>query len=179
MKRRPKIKSNVYSYLKSKGVLEKGTHDDIQRIRNEYWKEYRRKWRNENRKAKKEFTISLSKDELLELTREARRHKLSKTQFIKQACFAYINKSFIVPDSLEVKRISQLLSMIYNSIRELLTENKVEFNSGRNLLESIQKLEREILPTLQNPKSIEEFISQHISKCPENKSKLLALINSI
>lgn len=179
MKRKIKSKSSVYTFLLSQGVLEKGTHEEIQKSRKEYWREYKRKWRNEKRKMEREFTISLRIDELKLLSLEAKRHKLSRTQFIKQSAFAYINKSFIVPDSLEVKRIAQLLAKTYNSIQELLEDNKVSFNKGRDDLETIQQLEREILPLLHNPKPIEEFIKKHIDKCSENKLKLINLINSL
>lgn len=179
MKRRSNAKSTVYAFLRSKGVLENGTHEEIQSTRKEYWNEYKRKWRNEKRRKEKEFTVSLSNDELKLLTLEAKRHKLSRTQFLKQSSFAYINKSFIIPDSLEVRRIAQLLSMTYNSIRELLEENKVSFKIGRDALETIQQLEREILPSLHNPKPIEEFIKHHIVKNPQNKLNMLKLINSL
>lgn len=179
MKRKFKTKSNLYTFLKSKGVLEKGIHEEIQSARKEYWNKYKRQWRNDKRKKEKEFTISLDRTELKELSIEAKRHKLSRTRFIKTACFAYINNSFVVPDSLEVKRISQLLAMTYNSIQEMVGENKLEFNTGRNMMESIQKLEREILPVLHNPKSLEEFIKEHISECPENRLKLIDFINSL
>ena len=69
--------------------------------------------------------------------------------------------------------------MTYNSIRELLEENKVSFKIGRDALETIQQLEREILPSLHNPKPIEEFIKHHTVKNPQNKLNMLKLINSL
>lgn len=179
MKRRIKTNSGVYGCLTSSGVLENGTHEEIQNARKDYWREYKRKWRNEKRKKEKEITVSLNNDELKILTREAKRHKMKRTRFLKQASFAYINNSYVVPDRLEVQRISQLLSMTYNSVQELVDENKINHNLGRSILETIRLLERDILPLLHNPKSIEEYIKQHIEKCTENKLKLLKLINSL
>ena len=115
-KRKLNDKSNLFSFLNSSGILENGTHNQIQKVRAEYWREYKRKWRNAKRKSEKEITISFTQDEFKEISNESKRHKLSRTQFIKKACFAYINKIFIVPDSKEVKRIAQQLSMTYNSI---------------------------------------------------------------
>ncbi|MBL7821224.1 MAG: hypothetical protein JNL65_11465 [Saprospiraceae bacterium] len=152
MNRKLKTKTNIYAFLKSSGVLENGSHEDIQKVRKEYWSEYKRKWRKQKRKIEKELTIHFNPEELAVISLEAKRHKLSRIKFIKHSCFAYINKSFIVPDSFEVKRISQLLSMLYSSIRELLEEDKLSFKSGRDSLEMIQKLEREILPLLNSPK---------------------------
>ncbi|MFN8279060.1 MAG: hypothetical protein U0V49_02140 [Saprospiraceae bacterium] len=156
MKRMLNKKSSLYAFLKSSGVLDNGTHEEIQSKRKEYWNEYKRKWRKIKRKSEKEFTISFSVDELKELLIEAKRHKLSRTRFIKQSCLAYMNKRYIVPDAMEVKRISQLLSMTYNSIQEMFEEDKIDKSAGKEILKRILKLEREILPALQNPKSINE-----------------------
>lgn len=41
-RRRLNTKSNLYSYLKSSGVLENGTHEEIQKVKKEYWKQYKR-----------------------------------------------------------------------------------------------------------------------------------------
>ncbi|MBK7359031.1 MAG: hypothetical protein IPI45_07015 [Saprospiraceae bacterium] len=155
MKRRMNSNTSVYSFLKSSGVLENGTHEQIQKARNEYWREYKRKWRKHQRKKNTEFAISFSQEELKELSTQAKRHKVSRTKFIKKACFAYINKSFIVPDIAEVRKISQLLSMTYNAIQESLESNKIEFKNGKDIMERVYQLEREILPVLNNPKSIE------------------------
>ncbi len=47
------------------------------------------------------------------------------------------------------------------------------------MIESILKLEREILPILNHPKSLEEQIKEHILNNSENKILLIELINSI
>jgi len=180
MKRRKlNAKSNLFSFLNSSGILENGTHDQIQKVRAEFWREYKRKWRNAKRKSEKEITISFTLDEFKEISIESKRHNLSRTKFIKKACFAYINNIFLVPDSKEVKRIAQQLSMTYNSIQELIEENSIEFKSGRSILEALIKLEREILPVLNNPKSLEALIKEHFLKNPNNKNVLIEYINSI
>ena len=180
MKRRKiNSKSNLYSYLKSSGVLENGNHDAIQKVKKEYWKEYKRKWRNSKRKMVNEITISFTREEFKKISNESKRHKLNRTNFIRQACFAYLNRTFIVPDAKEVKRIAQQLSMTYNSIQGLIEENSIEFKSGRSILEAIIKLEREILPVLNNPKSLEALIKEHFLKNPNNKNVLIEYINSI
>ncbi len=115
MKRRLKSKSNIYTYLQNSGVLENGSHEEIQNVRKEYWKAYKRIWRKNKRNTVKEITISFLPDEFKEITNEYKRHKLSRTEFIKQACFAYMNKTFLVPDVKDVRKISQLLAMTYNS----------------------------------------------------------------
>lgn len=59
-RRRLNTKSNLCSYLRSSGVLENGTSEDIQKVKNDYWKEYKRIWRKNNRKSGKEITITFS-----------------------------------------------------------------------------------------------------------------------
>ncbi len=179
MKRKVKSKSNIYTYLQSKGVLENGSHEEIQNARKEYWSEYKRNWRNEKRKKEKEFTISLNSDELKILSKAAKNHKISRTAFIKMAVFAYINTLFIVPDSMEVRKITQLLSMNYNSIQELIDEEKINTLDGKIILQKIYELEREILPLLHNPQSLEECIKIYIQKNEGNKFRLLQYINTL
>jgi hypothetical protein len=179
MKRKLNSKSSLYVFLKSSGVLENGTHEEIQKVKNDYWREYKRNWRKNKRKSGKEITISFTKDEFKEITSESKRHKLNRASFIKQACFAYLNKSFIVPDLKEVKKISQILAMSYNSIQEMSEENKMDFKSGKSILEAFCKLEREILPVLNNPKSLEVLIKEHILKNAKHKDSLVEFINSI
>jgi len=179
MKRKVNRENSIYLHLKTNGVLENGTHEEIQSVRNEYWREYKRKWRVAKRRKEKEFTISFNQEELKILTSEAKRHKLSRTQFIKGTTFAYINNSFIVPDTMEVRRISQLLAMTYNSVQDLFDANKLNFDKGRALLDSINKLEREILPILHHPKTLVDYIKIHIIKDEGNKAKLLEFINSL
>ena len=179
MKRKVKSENSIYSHLQSSGVLEKGPHEEIQNVRKEYWKEYKRKWRVAKRRKEKEFTVSFKPDELKILTFEAKKHKLSRTQFIKDTTFAYINNSFIVPDLIEVKKISQLLAMTYNSVQNLFDANKLNFDLGRDIMESINRLERELLPILHNPKTVEEYIKMHIDKDEGNKAQLLEFTNSL
>ena len=90
-----------------------------------------------------------------------------------------MNKIFIVPDSKGVKQIAQQLSMTYNSIQGLIEENSIEFKSGKSITDAIYKLERQILPALHNPKSLDVLIKEHILKNEKNKNTLVEFINSI
>lgn len=179
MKRRTKNNSGVYSYLLSKGVLENGTKDDIQKAKNDYWREYKAKWRKARRQKEKEIAISVNTVELKLLSVEAKRHRMSHTEFIKSAFLAYIQKRFVVPNALEVRKVAQLLSMTHNLIQDGLSENKISRMVGMNMLESIMSLEQNILPLLHNPKTIEEHIRLQIAKDKETKFQLLELINSL
>lgn len=172
-------RNSIYAFLDATGVLRNGSEVEIQAQRNLYWRNYKREWRVAKRIKEKEFTVSFNSDELKILNQEAKRHHLSRTQFIKETTFAYINNSYIVPYLSEVKRISQILAMTYNSVQDLFDANKLNFDLGRDLMESINRLEREILPLLHHPKTIEEYIKIHINKDGGNKAQLLDFINSL
>ena len=92
MKRRIKNKSSIYEYLDSTKVLEFGTEQDIAQARKKYWKEYKVQWRRQKRKAEKELTTSWTAEESKILAEAARKHKISKTSFIKTSTLAYIDK---------------------------------------------------------------------------------------
>ena len=169
----------IYEYLDSIKVLESGTNEDITLARKKYWREYKATWRRNKRKTEKELTTSWTADELLELTKEARRHKVSKTKFIKTGTLAYIDKRYIVPDQIEVRRIAQLLSITYNSIREMMDENTLQLQTGKIILEKIFDLERQVLVSLHNPKTIEQLITEIINENPQTKTRLYHLLETL
>lgn len=179
MQSKIKKNSNLYHFLHKIGVLENGTPEEIQAARKEYWREYKRRWRKRRRRNEKEITISLCHEEWQLLSQEARCHKLSRTRFLKLACLAYMNKSFVVPDVMQIRHISQLLAMTYNSLQEMLDENKIAIDDGRKVQDSVRRLEMNILPILHHPKSLEEYLKDHIDKKPENRSQLIKLLNSL
>jgi len=174
-----KSKSQIYDYLNSAGVLESGSHEDIQYARKEYWREYKRKWRQEKRKKEKEITLSFSKEEISLLSKAAKKHKLTTTAYVKQATLAYTNRSFLVPDVETVKRIAQLLAMHYNQIQDAVDEGILQRITGSEVLEKIYDLERCILPLLYNPKTLEAHISEYVNEKPENKEYLKKYLETL
>jgi hypothetical protein len=172
-------KKGIYHYLDSIKVLELGTDEEITLARNKYWREYKASWRRKKRKEERELTTSWTADELTELTKEARRHKISKTKFIKTSALAYIDKRYIIPDQIEVRRIAQLLSVTYNSIREMMDENALQLHTGKIILEKIFELERQVLVSLHNPKTIEQLITETVNKNPLIKTQLYHLLETL
>jgi len=171
-----KKKSSLYTFLESSGVLEHGTDAEIQKVRKEYWREYKRTWRKGQRKKVKEFTPSFSREEVKLLTEAARNHKMSRTGYIKRATLSYTDKMYIVPDALEVRRISQLLAMNYNLMKQMKDEEKISPVSANTIMEKISSLEHEVLIHLYNPNDLEEWIAKELTKNPEKKEKILKLI---
>ncbi len=172
-------KKGIYEYLDSIKVLESGSDEDLTLARKKYWRTYKATWRRKKRKEEKELTTSWTDDELTELTKEARRHKVSKTKFIKTSTLAYIDKRYIVPDQIEVRRIAQLLSVTYNSIQEMIYENALQLQTGKIILEKIFDLERQVLVSLHNPKTIEQLITETINENPQTKTRLYHLLETL
>ena len=172
-------KKGIYDYLDSIKVLESGTDEQIILAQKIYWKNYKATWRRNKRKNEKELVTSWAKDELADLSNAAKKHNLSKTRFIKSACLAYIDKRYIVPDQMEVRRIAQLLSITYNSIREMMDENALQLQPGKIILEKMFDLERQVLVSLHNPKTIEQLITEMVKASPQTKSHLFHLLESL
>lgn len=177
--KRAKNKSGIYDYLDSIKVLESGTEQEISQAREKYWREYKARWRKSKRKSEKEICTTWNGDELNVLTKEAKRHKQSRTKFIKSCTHAYINKSYIIPNQSEVRRISQLLAITYNSIREMIDENTLPFHTGKILSDKILQLEREVLVSLYNPKTLQDFIIDEIHKDASFKIRLYQFLQTI
>ena len=171
--------NGLYAYLEASGVLEKGTDEAIAEARKNYWRIYKTAWRRQKRKDEKELTISWNTDELKTLHDEAKRHKISKTKFIKTATLAYIDKRYIVPNQLEIRKVAQLLALNYNSIQEMIDEKELPLQTGKIILEKIFELERAVLISLNSPKTIEQLITKVVAKNPDIKTKLFHLLETL
>ena len=101
--------SAFYKYLDP--FLEKGNDGEIKKAKAAWRKKYKAEWRKLNRKENKEIAVPWTKNELIMLKSESKKHKLSNTQFIKKAVMAYIDKRYIVPDVLAVRTLLQFLAM--------------------------------------------------------------------
>lgn len=177
--RRIRKKSSLYSFLDAKGLLEKGTDEEIKKAKKEYWNQVKRTFRQEKRKREKEFTVSFTMEELKLITDEAKRHQMSRTSYIKTTTLAYLSKRYVVPDEIEVKRISQLLAMNYNVLLQIAEEEKVQSHLGDILLEKILELEKKVLIHLYHSKTLEDWIIQEINKDFTLKDQILEIIKSL
>lgn len=144
--------SGVWQYLQDCGVLEHGSAEEIQAARREYWKAYKRAWKKEQRSS---YTISLNSEETKELLRAAAKHHRAPTAFIKEALFAYLHTSFIVPDLATVQEIAILLSRSY-CLLQTMAENSDSGDTGTTgALSILTRLEAEIARCLTAPVRLE------------------------
>ncbi|MFA6924740.1 MAG: hypothetical protein WC223_10875 [Bacteroidales bacterium] len=176
-------KGAIWNYLDSIGVLENGTDEEIKLAKRNYRKIYFTKQKRLQRKSKQEITLRFSKEkgELSKVEHHARRHKMKNTEFLKSAVLAYINKTYIVPDSLQIAELEQLLSACLNEIQTIVKQ-KEKYSYERELKyeiieKKIEKLEEEINKILKQPYTIEELVEKEIKEKPALKEQLLAILN--
>lgn len=141
----------VYEYLEKSGVLDNGTSEEIQKVRQEYWKIYKRNWRKNKRNNETEITSSFTESEFELIENYAKSHNLSKPQFVKQAALSYINKKYLVPNEIEVRKITQLLSQYLDVIIDQIEEENFSQKTGDEILFNINKLEKQITDCLRQP----------------------------
>ncbi len=148
--------SPFWEYLEASGVLEKGSDVDIKTVKRAYRKKYLLEFKRSQRQKRPEFTVRFSKDngELERILQAANRHQLSVPAFLKSAAFAYLERTYIVPNRLLVARLEQLLSDCLNEIKSI-SNHKERFWERETKLERIEKriikLEGEVSDLFHNP----------------------------
>ena len=177
MKRRNKS-SGVYAALAP--LLEKGaTEQELKSARKKYWAEYRKLWRQKSRMITKEVTITFDKSEYKQITDGAIKHHKNRTKFLKLCIFAYLNQTFLLPNEIEVKRLSQTLGMMYFDMQVLMERKELNFDFRTEILQRIEKIEQDVLITLHHPRLLEEYITKVIEENTYSKIELIELINNI
>ena len=169
--------SAYYQFLEP--FLESGNNEEIQKAKKEWFRKYKAEWRKAYRKKNKEFTISWTKEELKILSQEAKRHRLSKTRFIKKATMGYIDKRYIVPYQEEVNKTLQILAMIYNGIEDISKEGILPGNIAKDLQAVINRLEHDFRVAIFSPKTIEQVLSEVVKAKPGIKARLIQFIETL
>lgn len=149
--------SGMWKYLDEIGILEKGSDEEIKAAKKAYRKNYLLRFKREQRKKKPEYNVYFSKEngEYDRIFRIAKKHKMTVTAFVHKASLAYIDKTYIVPDGLQVAQLEQLLSECLNEIQLLVRQKEKFFWDRDNKLQAIEKriekLESEIHEVFRNP----------------------------
>ena len=175
--------NGMWNYLDSIGVLEKGSDEEIKLAKKAYRKKYFTLHKRKQRERNKEFTIRFFKsdEELKNISETAKRHKMKITEFLKSAVLAYVDKTYIVPDSLQIAEIEQILSQCLNEIQSIVKQ-KERYSYDREyqyeLIEKrIEQLESEINSVLRNPYTLEDLVRKEISIKPNLKENLFTILN--
>ncbi len=176
-------KGALWAYLDASGVLEKGTEEEIKSAKKAYWKEYILNYRRKQRADKPEFIVWLSKKngDYFKIFISAKQHKMAMTTFLRSSALAYVNKTFIVPDRLQIVELKQLLSQCLNEIQTIVKQKEKYFwgkeQKFKDIEKRIEKLESDLTKKLEQPNTLEELIKKEIEKEPALKEHLLAFLN--
>lgn len=147
MKRNIKRSSGIYAFLESTGLLEKGSVEDIQRVKKQYWATARKEWKKNKRKECKSYTIFFNQPELKIVTRSAKNYHYSITNFIKQASLCYNTNQSII-DKKIVGEIREAISLHYSKLQTLGEENILTQKAIDTLLKEVVNIETKVLSFL-------------------------------
>ena len=166
----------LWDYLDSTGVLFRGIDSEIKAAKKEYRKNYLLAYKKWQRGNKPEYSVYISRDngELQKVKTAARTHRMTISGYLKLAVLAYIDKSFVVPDSLAIAKIEALLSKCYTEIQMLAKDKRMLYFAQLDEINKIiSGLEKEISVTLREPISVEDFVKNAIEKDATLKERLL------
>jgi len=169
-------------YLDQSGLLANGTEDEIAAARMAYRKGYKTRHKRLQRKEGREVGVLLARShEYARIETAAKKHRLSVPSFLKAATFAYLEKTYIVPDHNLIYRLANILQDCLNEIRELTQVKATHSFFIEQQYELIEKriveLEGKINQVFSMPVELEKAITEAISKNPELRSRLLALLS--
>jgi hypothetical protein len=152
-----KSNSGMWEYLDSVAVLEKGTDEEIKAAKKAYRKKYFLAYKQKQRLVKPEYTIAFKKEngEHGRISLAAKHHKMTVTSFIRSAALAYLDRTYIVPDRLQVARLEQLLSDCLNEVKSIIKPKEKYFWERERRIEliekSIQNLEAQVNELFRHP----------------------------
>jgi hypothetical protein len=165
-----KNNTGMWEYLESLGILERGTEEEINVAKKNYRKKYLLEFKQKQRLKKPEFNVNFSKEngEFNKVVKEAEKHHCTITLFIHDATLAYINQSYVVPNSLQIAQFEQILSDCLNEIQTIVRFKEKFFWERDRKLETIEKriekLERQINEVFRHPSLLSNTSHDHQNK---------------
>lgn len=162
--------TGMWEYLESLGILEKGSKEEINIAKKTYRKKYLLEFKQKQRLKKPEFNINFSKEngEFNKVVKEAEKHHCTITSFIHDATLAYISQSYVVPNTLQIAQLEQILSDCLNEIQTIVRfKEKFHWERDRKLEtieKRIEKLEKQIDEVFRHPTLLSSTSHDHQNK---------------
>ena len=184
MRKSKKHTGGMWEYLDSRNILENGSDEAIKQAKKDYRKLYFTKQKQKQRAIYHEYTIRFSKEkvEYAKVATMAKQHNMKITAFVKSAVLAYINKTYIVPDRLQIARLEQITAQCLNEIQTIVKQREkysYEREQKYEILEKrFGKLEEDISNVLKCPYTIEELVLKEIKEKPSLQEALLAILTT-
>ena len=133
---------NLYSFLETRGLFEKGTPFDIEKAKKEYWKNYRRNYNRNRRSKNKSYLITLSVKEAEFVQRKATKHQLKPTSYIKQSVLSD-NSMFI--DKASIAHIRELVILHHTELILVSDNDQLPRSIIDTLIQQSTEIEQEVL----------------------------------
>ena len=178
MKRKANTGSGVYNYLQSSGVLDTGDAAEIANKRKEYWRDVKKKWKQQKKQTSAEFVLYFNDAELLEISKAAQAHGISKTRYCRNAVLAYTHTRYLVPSAAAINHLVQLLSLNYAALQDI-AKDQFQTSSSTVLLEKMSQLELQVRSALIHPRSLEQAIVDALRERPEYRLTILQLLQNL
>ena len=142
----PKVKQTpkLHKYLIEKGLLHSKNIELKKAATNAYWKEYFKNWQKEKRTREHSYRIFLTKEEQRLFAQTAKHLNLKIIALIKQSAIAYVSKTTIKNNSVELQEIMQILSAGIAPIIHALDENRITENHANALLIKMDTIQTSI-----------------------------------
>ena len=170
-------------FLFQSGVLENGTVEDIVMAKKAYRKAYLKSKKQEYRKAHKEVTIGIPKNEVLTLEKAAKGHNLTLPQFIRACTKWYCDQVFIVPDEGQVQELCLLLRKIGTNINQVAKiRNTLGLSHDEAVAEvqgQVNKLEDRIEAMFVSPPNLTDMLVTEAEKDPRFREKLRKILREM
>lgn len=164
--------SGIWEYLETVGVLEKGSDAEIKAAKKAYWKKYFHVYKQNQRTKKPEYSINFKREngEHARISLAAKKHNMTTTAFLRCAVFAYLNRTYIVPDPMQIARLEQLLSDCLNEIKSIIKPREKYFWEREQRIELIEKsilrLEAKVSDLFRNPTLLTDDNQNQIAQTP-------------
>lgn len=119
--------------------------------------------RTEYKKQRKRVDCILTNDEYKQLSKQARKHWLKVTSFLRESAFAYIDQKYLIPDDIQEKLEQNmfLLRNIANNINQIAkhtnTTHKLSILNAYKMKRLIHGLEDQIKKFITSPKKENDY----------------------
>ena len=109
------------------------TKEEIEELKEDYWKSYRKKY-NQGLK-KRRIDVTFNPQQFKKIEQAAKDHKIKKTTFTRQAVMAYIENSKIIPIDLSKKteKLTIEIRRIGGNVNQIAKKVNMSKQVGRQL----------------------------------------------
>jgi hypothetical protein len=151
----------------------------IQTARAAWRRQYKTNWKKQKRQKQKTLELFFNAKEWTMIQRQASKHHLSHTGYVKNAALAYSNKTYMVRDHVAYSEIREALHMLYLKLKRLEEQKMFSQQTSYDLLHVFHAIQGAITQQLQIPQTLEETIITVIKANPTYKSVLLHILQSV